>query len=72
MERMIFALVVGQIKGGAMDFYAKKNTKVGNWLLSRAHENGFFFETEEETEAFRKDVLEFAKRLYEERKKKED
>ena len=72
MEKMRFVLVVGQVKAVIRNYCVANGSRADNWIVNRANENGFFFDTKEELELFRKDVLEFAKRLYDERKKKEE
>lgn len=70
MEKMRFALVVGQVKAVIRNYCVDNGSRADNWIVNRANENGFFFETKDELELFRKDVLAFANRLYDERKKK--
>lgn len=72
MEKMRFALVVGQVKAVIRNYCVANGSRADNWIVNRANENGFFFDSSEEARRFRDEVIEFAKRLYDERKKKEE
>ena len=73
MENKIFAVIIGSVSDYGKDRFIidPNKSKQANWLIKRATENGFFFETEEESLVFINEVTEFAKKLYNKRKKKE-
>lgn len=77
MKKELYAIVIGDISHeavGERHFCYEKEVMPtpARWIMDMAKKNGLFFESSEEARIFRDEVIGFAKRLYEERKKKED
>ena len=77
MKKELHAIVIGDISHKTADerffCYEREVTPMSfRWIMDTAKKNGFFFDSSEEARSFRDEVIEFAKRLYDERKKKED
>lgn len=77
MKKKFYAIVIGDVSHEVVEerlfCYEKEVTPIPRrWIMDMAKKNGLFFESSEEARIFRNEVIEFAKRLYEERKKKEE